>query len=109
MNEQLQKNQGDLSGQFKQLREEFNRTSDNTEDIENLRAKIKYEILLKQTTINKLHEVVYRKDLKETTDKVSNTDLWRKDKDLEKLQQELSQENINTMQLSEEVASNHSL
>lgn len=94
MNDQIQKDKDDLSRQFKQLQEEFNRTTDNTEEIEKLRAKIKNEILLKQTAINKLHEVVHRKDLKDRTGKakVSSTDLRRKEKDLKKLQQELSQE-----------------
>ncbi|XP_050309510.1 rho-associated protein kinase 1 [Anthonomus grandis grandis] len=91
-NEQLQKEKEELSRQLKQLQEEFNRTTSNNEEIEKLRQKLKTENLLKQTAINKLHEIMNRKDLKEKPgkNKISSTDLRRKEKDFKKLQQELS-------------------
>ncbi|CAG9768355.1 unnamed protein product [Ceutorhynchus assimilis] len=126
LNEQLQKEKDDIFRQLKQLQEEFNRISDNSDEIEKLRAKLKTESLLKQTAINKLHEIMHRKDLKEKPGKikVSNTDLRRKEKELKKLQQELSlekdkynqmiassQKNVQDLsfQLNEEVANKHRL
>lgn len=53
------------------------------------------ESLLKQQAVNKLHEIMNRKDIRESgkgKSKVSNADLRRKEKDLKKLQQELSLE-----------------
>uniref|UniRef100_A0AAR5PT45 Rho-associated protein kinase let-502 n=1 Tax=Dendroctonus ponderosae TaxID=77166 RepID=A0AAR5PT45_DENPD len=126
LSEQLQKEKEDLSRQCKQLQEELNRTSDNNDEIEKLRAKLKTESLLKQTAINKLHEIMNRKDFKEkpSKTKVSSIDLRRKEKDLKKLQQELSQEKEKynymiansqksiqdlNVQLNEEVANKHRL
>lgn len=94
MNEQLLKEKDDMSRQSKQLQDELNKKSGNNEDIEKLHSKLKTESLLKQQAVNKLHEIMNRKDLREgkTKTKISNADLRRKEKDLRKLQQELSQE-----------------
>ncbi|XP_066256742.1 rho-associated protein kinase 1 isoform X1 [Euwallacea similis] len=125
-NDQLQREMDDLSRLCKQLQDELKRVSDNSDEIEKLRAKLKTESLLKQTAINKLHEIMNRKDLKEKPGKakVSSIDLRRKEKDLKKLQQELSQEkekynqviatsqkNIQdlSLQLNEEIANKHRL
>ena len=72
----------------------FSRKSGNREEIEKLQIKLNTECLLKQQAVNKLHEVLQRKDLREKPgkNKVSSTDLRRKEKDLKKLQQELSLE-----------------
>lgn len=96
LNDLLEKEIEELNRQFKQLQEEFNRKSTNNEDIEKLVTKLKTESLLKQQAVNKLHEIMNRKDLRDTgkgKSKVSsNADLRRKEKDLKKLQQELSLE-----------------
>lgn len=72
----------------------ISRISENNEEIEKLRAKLETESLLKQTAINKLHEIMHRKDFRDKPgkNKVSSIDLRRKEKDLKQLQQELSQE-----------------
>lgn len=94
LNDQLHKEKEDLLRQIKQLQEEINRKSDSSEEVEKLHAKLKTESLLKQQAVNKLHEIMNRKDLREVKgkNKISNADLRRKEKDLKKLQQELSQE-----------------
>ncbi|KAL1494849.1 hypothetical protein ABEB36_010370 [Hypothenemus hampei] len=126
INEQLQTEKEEISRLYNKLQDDFNRASNNKEEIEKLRSKLKTESLLKQTAINKLHEIMNRKDLKEKPgkNKVSSIDLRRKEKDLKKLQQELSQEkekynqmiassqkNIQDLglQLSEEVATKNRL
>uniref|UniRef100_A0A6P7F7B7 Rho-associated protein kinase let-502 n=1 Tax=Diabrotica virgifera virgifera TaxID=50390 RepID=A0A6P7F7B7_DIAVI len=95
INEQLQREQEEMNRQYKQLQEEFNRKTNNTEEYEKLVAKLNTESLLKQQAVNKLHEILNRKDIRESgkgKSKVSNADLRRKEKDLKKLQQELSLE-----------------
>lgn len=95
LNEQLQKEKEELNRQFKQLQEEFNRKIGNSEEIEKLKAKLHTESVLKQQAVYKLHEIMNRKDLRDTVKgktKISSADLRRKEKDLKKLQQELSQE-----------------
>ncbi|XP_015835681.1 rho-associated protein kinase 1 isoform X1 [Tribolium castaneum] len=94
MNEHLSKEREDINRQLKQLQEEFSKKSGNNEEIDKLKSKLQTESLLKQQAVNKLHEVLNRKDLRETKgkSKISNADLRRKEKDLKKLQQELSQE-----------------
>lgn len=95
LNEQLQKEKDEVHRQFKQLQEEFNRNIGNNEEIEKLKAKLNTESLLKQQAVYKLHEIMNRKDLRDTVkgkSKISSAGLRRKEKDLKKLQQELSQE-----------------
>ncbi|RZC39579.1 Pkinase, SMC N and/or Rho Binding domain containing protein [Asbolus verrucosus] len=94
LNEHLSKEKDDLNRQLKQLQEEFNKKSGNNEEIDKLKSKLQTESLLKQQAVNKLHEIMNRKDLREMKgkSKISNADLRRKEKDLKKLQQELSQE-----------------
>lgn len=93
-NEQLSKDREDISRQLRQLQEDFNKKSGNNEEIDKLKSKLQTESLLKQQAVNKLHEILNRKDLREIKgkSKISNADLRRKEKDLKKLQQELSQE-----------------
>ncbi|CAH1102992.1 unnamed protein product [Psylliodes chrysocephalus] len=126
-NEQLQKEKEELNRQCKQVQDELTRKSGNNEDIEKLVSKLNTESLLKQQAVNKLHEIMNRKDIRESgkgKSKVSNADLRRKEKDLKKLQQELSlekekynqmiatyQKNIQELsaQLSEEIAAKQRL
>ncbi|CAH1989957.1 unnamed protein product [Acanthoscelides obtectus] len=95
MSEQWQKDKEEYIRQIKQLQEELSKKTGNNEEIEKLMAKLKTESLLKQTAVNKLHEIMNRKDLRDSIkgkSKVTNADLRRKEKDLKKLQQELSLE-----------------
>lgn len=62
------------------------------EELEKLRKQLKQEQLLKAQAVNKLAEIMNRKD--NTTkgkNKVSSADLRRKEKECRKLQQELTQ------------------
>jgi serine/threonine protein kinase len=94
INEHLSKDKDDISRQLKQLQDEFNKKVGSSEEIDKLKSKLQTESLLKQQAVNKLHEILNRKDLREIKgkSKISNADLRRKEKDLKKLQQELSQE-----------------
>lgn len=92
--DQFDKEKDDLLKQIKHLQEEINKQSGNNNEFDKLLSKLKTESLLKQQAVNKLHEIMNRKDIKEgkVKSKVSSADLRRKEKDLKKLQQELSQE-----------------
>lgn len=94
INDHLIKEKDDVGRQLKQLQDEFNKKVLNNEEIEKLKTKLQTESLLKQQAVNKLHEILNRKDLREIKgkSKISSADLRRKEKDLKKLQQELSQE-----------------
>lgn len=61
--------------------------------MEKLRKQLKTEQLLKAQAVNKLAEIMNRKDINTTTKnkKVSSADLKRKEKECRKLQQELTQ------------------
>lgn len=58
-----------------------------------MRKQLKQEQLLKAQAVNKLAEIMNRKDINSTTKnkKVSSADLKRKEKECRKLQQELTQ------------------
>lgn len=94
INDQLLKEKDDIMRQIKQLQDELAKTTGSNEELDKLKVKLRTESLLKQQAVNKLHEIMNRKDLKDGKGKgkVSNADLRRKEKDLKKLQQELSQE-----------------
>ena len=78
------------------LREEVTRNKNNHIEMEKLQAKLKNEILLKQTAVNKLAEIMNRKDgvinAGKNKTKVSSADLRKKEKESRRLQQELTQE-----------------
>lgn len=78
------------------LREEVTRNKNNQIEMEKLQAKLKNEILLKQTAVNKLAEIMNRKDgvinAGKNKTKVSSADLRKKEKESRRLQQELTQE-----------------
>lgn len=103
-NEQLLKEKEELSCHFKQVQDELVMKADISGEVERLLAKLKTESLLKQQAVNKLHEVLNRKDIREgkgkSKDKVSSADLRRKEKDLKKLQQELTQEKEKFIQVT---------
>lgn len=109
LNEQLTKEKDEISRQLKQAQEELFQKIDNNEEIEKLRGRLQTEQLLKQQAVNKLHEVINRKDvfMPKKQAKFPNADLRRKEKDLKKLQQELTQEkekyNQNIAQLQKSI------
>jgi uncharacterized small protein (DUF1192 family) len=75
---------------------ELARASLMSTEIERLKAQLKQDQLLKIQAVNKLAEIMNRKDLNKDVKgkKVSSADLRRKEKDCRKLQQELTQVRI---------------
>lgn len=67
--EQLSKEKEDISRQLKSAQDELSNISNNTVDIERLTSKLKTESLLKQQAVNKLAEIMNRKDINTTGDK----------------------------------------
>ncbi|XP_046399463.1 rho-associated protein kinase 2 isoform X1 [Ischnura elegans] len=96
--EQLRKEGDDLKHQLKIMKEEANRAASDAEDIERLRKQLRTEQMLKMQAVNKLAEIMNRKDIVTGVGvggrkgKVSSADLRRKEKDCRKLQQELTME-----------------
>ncbi|XP_014362191.2 rho-associated protein kinase 2 [Papilio machaon] len=62
------------------------------EDVDRLNKKLNSEIILKQQAVNKLAEIMNRKDMNPTNTKTKSKMSVRKDKDYRKLQQELTRE-----------------
>lgn len=87
----------DLMQTNNKLKEEVVQNKTNQSEMEKLKAKLKNEILLKQTAVNKLAEIMNRKDgsginASKTKTKISSADLRKKEKEGRRLQQELTQE-----------------
>lgn len=77
------------------LKEDVAQNKANQAEMEKLKAKLKNEILLKQTAVNKLAEIMNRKDginASKSKNKISSADLRKKEKEGRRLQQELTQE-----------------
>ncbi|XP_073942118.1 rho associated coiled-coil containing protein kinase isoform X2 [Choristoneura fumiferana] len=62
------------------------------DDLDRLNKKLNSEIMLKQQAVNKLAEIMNRKDMNPTVTKNKSKMSVRKDKDYRKLQQELTRE-----------------
>ena len=93
--EQYLKEKEDLNKRFKEIQEQLNKEQSNADEIERLSSKLKTEQLLKQQAVNKLAEIMNRKDLSsvgKTKNKASSADLRKKEKECRRLQQELTQE-----------------
>lgn len=93
--EQYVKEKEDLNKRIKELQEQLNKAQSNAEEIEKLSSKLKTEQVLKQQAVNKLAEIMNRKDVSSTgknKNKASATDLRKKEKDCRRFQQELTQE-----------------
>lgn len=101
-NDQLTTQIDELNMQIKRLQDEIRYNSESA-DIEKLVARLKTEQLLKLQAVNKLHEILNRKDMNTGSkgkNKVSSADLRRKEKDCRKLEQELKQEREKYSQLA---------
>lgn len=101
-NEQLTSQVDELNLQIKRLQDDIRYKSESG-DVEKLTARLKTEQLLKLQAVNKLHEILNRKDINATgkgKNKVSSADLRRKEKDCRKLEQELKQEREKYSQLA---------
>lgn len=93
--DQYLKEKEDLNKRFKELQDQLSKAQSNGEEIEKLSSKLKTEQLLKQQAVNKLAEIMNRKDLSssgKSKNKASAADLRKKEKDCRRLQQELTQE-----------------
>lgn len=86
----------DLIEKNKKLQDEVQQFKTDQTEIEKLQAKLKTESLLKQTAVNKLAEIMARKDGivpgKQKTKVSATADLKKKDKELRRMQLELTQE-----------------
>lgn len=86
----------DLTQQNRKLQDELGQLKSEQTEMEKLRTKLKTETILKQQAVNKLAEIMNRKDNNLTgkqKSKVNSTaDLRKKEKENKRLQQELSVE-----------------
>lgn len=100
LNKELHARQSELSDAHKahaKLHDELQTNRVQHEELEKLRVKVKQEVLLKQTAVNKLAEIMNRKDATaqaggKSKVKVNSADLRKKEKESRRLQQELTQE-----------------
>lgn len=93
--EQYLKEKDDAVKRVKDLQDHLVKAQSNVEEIDRLSSKLKTETMLKEQAINKLTQIVVRKDFSaggKTKNKPSSTDLRKKEKDCRRLQQELTQE-----------------
>lgn len=77
------------------LQDELKQNKIDQSEIDKLKMRLKNEILLKQTAVNKLTEIMSRKDATnpgKNKSKVSSADLRKKEKESRRLQQEITQE-----------------
>lgn len=78
-----------------ELQEKIDNYQISFDEVDKLSTKLKTEQLLKQQAVNKLAEIMNRKDFsrsEKNKNKTSTADLRRKEKDCRKLQQELTME-----------------
>lgn len=92
--DQLLKDKEDANRQLKMMQEDVATANSNNEELEKLKKQLKQEQLLKMQAVNKLAEIMNRKDMSNTgrKNKVSSADLRKREKECRKLQQELTQE-----------------
>ncbi|KAK7574295.1 hypothetical protein V9T40_011486 [Parthenolecanium corni] len=95
--EQLKKEKDENSHQMTILQQEACKVRNLAEELEKMRKQFNQEKLLKAQAVNKLAEIMNRKDMGNPAlvngkNKISSTELKRKEKECRKLQQELTQE-----------------
>ncbi|XP_036318159.1 rho-associated protein kinase 1 isoform X2 [Rhagoletis pomonella] len=94
----------DLLQQYKKLQDDMSQLrATNDEELAKLKEKLQTEVLLKQVAVNKLTEVMNRRDTdlqKQKGKARSSAELRKKEKEMRRLQQELSQEREKYNQLS---------
>lgn len=93
--DELIKDNEETNNQKKIMEEDIRNAKACMEESERLHKQLKQEQLLKAQAVNKLAEIMNRKDLNVSSKgkvKVSSADLRRKEKECRKLQQELTQE-----------------
>ncbi|XP_063242654.1 rho-associated protein kinase 2 [Bacillus rossius redtenbacheri] len=95
--EQLMKDKEDLNYQLKIMQDDLDKSSNILDELERLRKQLKQEQLLKMQAVNKLAEIMNRKDMNmgnagRGKNKVSSAELRKREKECRKLQQELTQE-----------------
>lgn len=97
MSDAITKERDELNNALKTLQEDLknknNQSSTHDDELEKLKKQLSQEQLLKMQAVNKLAEIMNRKDLpSKTKTKQNSADLRRKEKECRKLQQELTQE-----------------
>ncbi|KAF7992936.1 hypothetical protein HCN44_005717 [Aphidius gifuensis] len=94
--EQHIKDKDELNKKIKENNDELIKSQIDQDEVDKLNAKVKTEQLLKQQAINKLTQVLNRKDMVVVhggkNKKASSADLRRKEKECRRLQQEITQE-----------------
>ncbi|KAL0273439.1 UNVERIFIED_CONTAM: hypothetical protein PYX00_006098 [Menopon gallinae] len=93
--EQISKERDEFSRQLRMAQDDMKKRTNQDEEVERLNRLLKQETVLKQQAVNKLAEIMNRKDMNlrgKPKIKVSSADLKRREKDCRKLQQELTQE-----------------
>lgn len=93
--EQHIKDKDELNKKIKDINDDLIKSQISKDEIDKLSAKLKTEQLLKQQAINKLTQILNRKDIivhGGKNKKASSADLRRKEKECRRLQQELTQE-----------------
>lgn len=97
--EQKMTDRDELNSKIKSLQEELEKSKDNSQDIkdatENLQKQLRIEKTLKIQAVNKLAEIMNRKDLMQNASrkrKATSDDLRKKEKECRKLHQELAAE-----------------
>ncbi|XP_012273946.1 rho-associated protein kinase 2 [Orussus abietinus] len=101
--DQYLKEKEEANKRLKELQDQLGKAQFNAEEIDRLSSKLKTEQLLKQQAVNKLAEIMNRKDLSsgsKTKNKASSADLRKKEKDCRRLQQELTHEREKYSQLA---------
>lgn len=94
--EQLTREKGELHIQLEELRNDINNRNNqaNNEGIELLKKQLNQERILKSQAVNKLAEIMNRKEMSLVgvkKNKVSASDLRKKEKECRRLEQELTQ------------------
>lgn len=92
--EKLQQDKDDLNNRIKKLQEDL-QNSKNIDELKKLQKELESEKLKKTQAVNKLAEIMNRREFQEKSkgkEKASSAELKKKEKDLRRAQQELTME-----------------